>query len=48
MRKFQFQDTISDIVNTLESMVEYPNFNIEQRSKRLLKLVYDLIKELRS
>ena len=31
-----FNNTISDIVNTLDSMEQYPNFNIEQRSKRLL------------
>ena len=29
-----FNNTISDIVNTLDSMEQYPNFNIEQRSKR--------------
>lgn len=43
-----FNNTISDIVNTLDSMEQYPNFNIEQRSKRLLKLVSDLIKAFRS
>ena len=50
VRRFtrRFPDTISDIIGTLESIEQYPNLNIEQRTKRLLKLVSDLIKEMRS
>ena len=36
------------IVNILESMKKYSNVGVEQRSKRLLILVLDLVKMLRN
>ena len=39
---------MSNIVNILESMKKYSNVGVEQRSKRLLILVLDLVKMLRN